>query len=606
MIPCRIPKVGSDMFLNMSETTASDRQLLDRYTSRHAEDAFAEIVRRHLALVHSAALRQVRSPQLAEEVAQSVFTDLARQAQRLAPDTVLTAWLYQVTRRTAIDVVRREASRQLREQIATEMNAINATDADWTHIEPLLDDAMHALDETDRTAVLLRYFENKSLREVGVALGTSDDAAQKRVSRAVEQLREFLAQRGVTVGASGLVVVISTNAVLVAPAGLSAAITAAALAGTTIATTAIAVAVKTIAISTTQKIAITFVLAAFLFIAAYKAYHATKPRSELAQTVARTEPSGVRTDSTAKSVFGKSHSPLATTPVDSPLSAAAREFYERGMTHDMEQRYDEALADYTSAVGLIEQGLPVQSWFYDLYFSRGSLYSGHQKEAKRNYAQAVADYTKALELKPDEYSARGNRGLAYASLRQYEQAVADYTKIIEDPSTDFSHSMGGSTNGIAWAYEYRGRARHDAKDYANAIADYTEALRLGKESDDEITIHWRIGSCYKSSQDHGKATAEADWLAERALRWATSTSASGDERNHALLAARFASELFDHKQPYQLEVLAATKAKAGEFGEAVSEQKRAISLINPSTEQQRPAMRARLELYEAGKPLPAR
>ena len=96
----------------------SDLELLGRYTRQQAEDAFAEIVRRHIDLVYSAALRQVRSPQLAEEVAQSAFTDLARQAYRLAPDTVLTAWLYQVTRRTAIDVVRREARRQVREQVA--------------------------------------------------------------------------------------------------------------------------------------------------------------------------------------------------------------------------------------------------------------------------------------------------------------------------------------------------------------------------------------------------------------------------------------------------------------------------------------------------------
>ena len=148
----------------MSDT---DLELLARY-SRHrssrrnpmeaeADDAFAELVRRHLALLHSAALRQVRSPQLAEEVAQSTFLKLAQHARQLAPGTILSAWLYQVTRREAIDVVRREARRQLREQIATEMNAMNATAADCTHIEPLLDEAMHALDETDRAAVLLRY-----------------------------------------------------------------------------------------------------------------------------------------------------------------------------------------------------------------------------------------------------------------------------------------------------------------------------------------------------------------------------------------------------------------------------------------------------------------
>jgi RNA polymerase sigma factor (sigma-70 family) len=213
----------------MSDT---DLELLVRYTRQHAEDAFGEIVRRHLDLVFSAALRQVRSPQLAEEVAQSVFTDLARQAARLAPDTNLTAWLYQVTRRTAIDVVRREARRQLREQVAHELAAMNATAADWTHIEPILDEAMQALDDIDRTAVLLRYFENKSLREVGQTLGTNEDAARKRVSRAVERLHEFFTKRGVTIGASGLAVVISANAVQAAPVGLAAAFSSAALMST--------------------------------------------------------------------------------------------------------------------------------------------------------------------------------------------------------------------------------------------------------------------------------------------------------------------------------------------------------------------------------------
>jgi RNA polymerase sigma factor (sigma-70 family) len=206
--------------------------LLARYRQRHAEDAFAELVQRHLGLVHSAALRQVRIPHLAEEVAQSTFIKLARHAGQLAPDTLLTAWLYQVTRREAIDVIRRDARRQLRETRwsgTTEMNAMNATTADWAHIEPLLDEAMHALDETDRTAVLLRYFENKSLREVGATLGTSENAAQKRLARAVERLREFFAKRGVTVGASGLVVVISANAIQVAPVGLGAAIATTAL-----------------------------------------------------------------------------------------------------------------------------------------------------------------------------------------------------------------------------------------------------------------------------------------------------------------------------------------------------------------------------------------
>src|SRR6185436_6050006 len=220
---CRICGGGLVILVIMSET---DLELLERYSRHQAEDAFAEIVRRHLDLVHSAALRQLRSPQLAEEVAQGAFVKLARHAHQLAPDTLVSAWLYQVTYHSAIDVVRREAGRQLREQIATEMNAMNATDDDWSQVAPLLDEAMHALDESDRAAVLLRYFENKSLREVGQSLGTSDDTAQKRVSRAVERLREFFAKRGVSVGARGLSVVISANAVQAAPVGLALSIAA--------------------------------------------------------------------------------------------------------------------------------------------------------------------------------------------------------------------------------------------------------------------------------------------------------------------------------------------------------------------------------------------
>src|SRR4051794_35188910 len=195
--------------------TANDQdlELLGRYAAERSEAAFTQLVRRHLDLVYSAALRQVRSPQLAEEVAQSVFADLARNAGRLTADTVLGAWLYQVARRTAVDVVRRESRRQLREQLAVELADMNDHPSIWTEIEPLLEEAMESLEPSERSAVLLRFFENRNLREVGQTLGTSEDAAQKRVSRAVERLREYFSRRGVTVGASGLGLALSAHAV---------------------------------------------------------------------------------------------------------------------------------------------------------------------------------------------------------------------------------------------------------------------------------------------------------------------------------------------------------------------------------------------------------
>jgi RNA polymerase sigma factor (sigma-70 family) len=239
----------------------ADTQLLKEYAAGKSQDAFTELVRRHIDLVYSAALRQVRSPQLAEEVSQSVFTDLARTADKLTPDTILTAWLYQVTRRTAVDVIRRESRRQARERLAVEMAAMN-TAADWNHIEPLLEDAMETLDDADRAAILLRYFESKSLREVGQTLGTSDDAAQKRVSRAVDRLREFFSKRGVAIGAGVLVALISGNAVHAAPVAIVSTISAAAvLAGTTIHTSTTVAATKAIAMTLLQKTLVTATIA---------------------------------------------------------------------------------------------------------------------------------------------------------------------------------------------------------------------------------------------------------------------------------------------------------------------------------------------------------
>jgi RNA polymerase sigma factor (sigma-70 family) len=254
----------------------ADSQLLGRYLREKSQEAFAELVRRHLDLVYSAALRQVRSPQLAEEISQSVFTDLARDAHKLKPDTVLTAWLYQVACRTAIDVVRRESRRQARERLAAEMAAMN-TASDWSQIEPLLDEAMETLDETDRTAILLRYFDNKSLREVGQALGTSDDAAQKRVSRAVDRMREYFSKCGTTIGAAGLVVLISSNAVHAAPAGMAVAVSSAALvAATTIQTSTAIVATKAIAMTTLQKALVTATVAVLAGTGIYATHQASQ------------------------------------------------------------------------------------------------------------------------------------------------------------------------------------------------------------------------------------------------------------------------------------------------------------------------------------------
>jgi len=174
--------------------------------------------------------------------------------------------------------------RQTREQEAAAMNGLLSagSDVSWEHIAPHLDAALGELSEPDRDAVLLRYFEKKSAQEMAERLGISDEAAQKRVSRAVERLREFFAKRGVTVGASGLVIVISANAVHAAPVGLAVTIsTVATLAGTAIATTATATATKAIAMTTLQKTIVTATVAVLAGVGVYEARQVSQLRAQV-------------------------------------------------------------------------------------------------------------------------------------------------------------------------------------------------------------------------------------------------------------------------------------------------------------------------------------
>jgi RNA polymerase sigma factor (sigma-70 family) len=266
--------------------TKSDGQLLREYAQGGSEPAFTEIVARHMDLVYSAALRQVPSPDLARDVAQCVFTSLARGAQslsgRFGRDASLAGWLYRCTRNVALNLRRDDHRRQSRERQAMEqLHPIPETAPDWDRLRPLLDEAMSELNEADHDALVLRYFNNHDLRTVGLALGITDDAAQKRVSRAVERLRECFSRRGVTVGASGFVAVISANAVQAAPVGLAVTISAAAaLAGATVSSATAIVATKAITMTPLQKTLVTATVAVLAGAGIYEARQASQLREQ--------------------------------------------------------------------------------------------------------------------------------------------------------------------------------------------------------------------------------------------------------------------------------------------------------------------------------------
>jgi len=210
----------------------TDQQLLGDYAAQRSETAFAELVRRHIDLVYSAALRMVCDAHLAEDVTQGAFVALAQNARRLAGHPVLSGWLHRTAQNLAANAVRSEVRRRAREQEAVAMNQLLAAEpeASWEAIAPRLDDALGKLNDTERDAVLLRYFERKTARDMAEILGISEDAAQKRVNRAVDRLRELFLKQHTPVGANSLALLISAHAVQSAPAALMKTALAAALA----------------------------------------------------------------------------------------------------------------------------------------------------------------------------------------------------------------------------------------------------------------------------------------------------------------------------------------------------------------------------------------
>jgi RNA polymerase sigma factor (sigma-70 family) len=208
-----------------------DNALLREYVERDSEEAFAALVTRHVNKVYSVALRLAGNPHSAEEITQAVFVILAKKSRQLGKRVILSGWLYQTAQLTAVTFIRGGIRRARREQEACMQTALNENESEaWMQIAPLLDAAMAGLNETDRHAVVLRFFDGKSLREVGAALGANEEAAKKRVSRALEKLRTFFATRGVSSTTAIIAGAISANSVQAAPVALAKSVTAIAVA----------------------------------------------------------------------------------------------------------------------------------------------------------------------------------------------------------------------------------------------------------------------------------------------------------------------------------------------------------------------------------------
>ena len=201
----------------------TDSELLRRYAEEGSEPAFAALVERHINVVYRTALRRVGGDaHAADDVTQRVFTDLARKAGQLRDHPSLAGWLHTGTRFAAAELVRSEQRRRTHEQEALAMQESETTPpSSGIPLDPVLDEILDLLEERDRDAILLHYFEGQTFAEVGAALRLSADAARMRVNRAMERLRTELVRRGVASTAAALATSLSAQSTVSVPATLA-------------------------------------------------------------------------------------------------------------------------------------------------------------------------------------------------------------------------------------------------------------------------------------------------------------------------------------------------------------------------------------------------
>ena len=201
----------------------TDGQLIREYVESKSQSAFTELAVRHASWVYSCALRRVRDPHVAEDVAQAVFIILAKKAPKLAEDITLNAWLFHVTRYAAAQALRSDTRRRNHERKAASMvseTIVPGSESMLQELHPHLDEMVGRLHHDDRQAVLLRFFQQKSMVDVGAALHVSEDAAKKRVARAVDRLRQLLLGKGVTIPAAALATALIADTTHSAPAAV--------------------------------------------------------------------------------------------------------------------------------------------------------------------------------------------------------------------------------------------------------------------------------------------------------------------------------------------------------------------------------------------------
>ena len=225
-----------------------DSLLLQRFCNEASQEAFAELVRRHIDMVYAAAVRQVKDPATAEDVVQGTFIVLARKARLIGKDTVVSAWLLNAARFVAMDAIRARKRRDRHEQCAASERLVKMdSDAKGDHrtasplasshdfrlsaLEEAMDRALARLSWTAREILVLRFFEDRSFSEISSQLHISEPAVRQRTTRALKQLRATLLRSGVQMDVDRLGNSLSGLALLPSPRGLAGSVVNAAIKG---------------------------------------------------------------------------------------------------------------------------------------------------------------------------------------------------------------------------------------------------------------------------------------------------------------------------------------------------------------------------------------
>ena len=256
----------------------TDQELLGAYARTGDEAAFSLVVHRYMDMVYSVALRIVCDNHLAEDVSQQVFLALAQRASSLDQHAVLAGWLHRTTHHISANIVRTEVRRRNRENQTAVANNLLARnwEPSWSTVAPHLDDALCELPQPDRDVLVLRYCQGLSAREIAQMLGTSSEAAQKRVTRALDRIRDAFTKRGIMVGTAALVGLMTDNALQAAPIGLAASLSAGALAHAASSAPLVSTGTKLIIMTTLQKTIVSTVILAAVGAAVYQLHHTNR------------------------------------------------------------------------------------------------------------------------------------------------------------------------------------------------------------------------------------------------------------------------------------------------------------------------------------------